>query len=224
MKQLAVLFFFGFVGMIPKGLAQTKIPTIELHISGNHTLEKAKEDRTFYGGGFGANVVFRDAGAVSFKTGLEANFFHTWNPSRYTGKMSSSTNVHYNYWNLNIPAMLRLNVGNKVRFFMEAGGYLGIPLGGIVTSKFHSYPMYQGGISVSEIRQEQYDGFVSISAAAALGGIFPVSTRMDLILKPEFVFRRSLRPQSSPIADFNERFSYFRLCLGIRINLNQEIE
>ncbi|MNK12762.1 hypothetical protein D3C87_308380 [compost metagenome] len=138
--------------------------------------------------------------------------------------MASSTNVHYNYWNLNIPVMLRLNVGRKVRFFVEAGGYLGIPLGGSSTSKYYSYPMHQGDIKLPEVRKENYEGLFSLSAATALGGIFPVSRRVDLILKPEFIFRKSLRARDYPVRDFNDRFSYFRLCLGMRINLNEEIE
>lgn len=224
MKQLAAFFLFGLIGILSKGYAQSKIPIVELHVSGNHPLESEPGDRTFYGGGWGANVLFGDAHTVSFKTGLEANFFHTWNPGAYVGKMASSTNVHYNYWNLNIPVMLRLNMGRKIRFFVEAGGYLGIPLGGNSTSKFYSYPMYPGEMKEPEVRKEPYEGLFSLSAAAALGGIFPISRRADLILKPELVFRKSLGVQDYPVRDFNDRFSYFRLCLGMRINLNQEIE
>lgn len=224
MKKLALFSLFAFIGIYAKSYAQSRIPVFELHVSGNHPLENEPKDRTFYGGGLGVNLVFMDDRVLSFKTGLEANFFHTWNKSAYVGKMASSTNVHYNYWNLSIPALFRLNVGQKVKFFIEAGGYLGIPLAGSSTSKYYLTPMSPGVVNVPEMRKEQYEGHMSVSAAAALGGIFPVSQRVDLILKPEFLFRKNIRIQDSPVSDFNNRFSYFRLCFGMRINLNQELE
>ncbi|MNK12763.1 hypothetical protein D3C87_308390 [compost metagenome] len=75
MKELAAFFLFGLIGI--NSNAQSGIPTFELHVSGSHTLENESGDRTFYGGGLGANVIFGDAHTISFKTGLEGNFFHT---------------------------------------------------------------------------------------------------------------------------------------------------
>lgn len=222
MKYIAALCLFALIGI--HSHAQSGIPTFELHISGNHPLENEESDRTFYGGGLGANLVFNDAGIASFKTGLEANFFHTWNKSAYVGKMASATNVHYNYWNLSIPAMLRLNVGHQVKFFVEAGGYLGIPLAGNRTSRYYTTPMYPGDVHVPETRKDAYEGPVSFSSAATVGGIFPLSRRVDLILRPEFVFCRNIRAPDSSVTDFNNRFNYFRVCAGIRINLNEGID
>lgn len=224
MKRFTTFFLVGFIGMHTLVCAQSKIPTFELHGSANHPLSSNAEDRTFYGGGFGANLVFRDANVLSFKTGFETNFFHTWNKSAYVGKMASSTNVHYNFWNLSIPVMLRLHVGQKVKFFLEAGAYLGIPLAGNTTSKYYSTPMYPGTNNKPEIRTEKFDGYFSVSPAVSLGVIFPVSQRIDLFLKPEFLFQKNMGFQDLPISDFNERFFYLRLCLGIRINLNDKIE
>lgn len=224
MKKLPVLFLVGFIGTHSILCAQSGIPTFEIHFSANHPLSTNPQDRTFYGGGFGANLVFRDAHVLSFKTGLETNFFHTWNKSAYVGKMASSTNVHYNYWNLSIPVLLRLNVGQKVKFFMEAGVYLGIPLTGNATSTYYSYPMFPGDVKTVETRQEEYEGYFSLTPAVSLGGIFPVSERMDLFLRTEFLFQKNVSAQDWPISNFNEKFYYVRLCLGVRINLNDEIE
>ncbi len=224
MKKLAVLFLVGFSWMHSTLCAQSGIPIFEIHFSANHPLSSNSEDRTFYGGGFGANLVFRDARVLSFKTGLETNFFHTWNKSAYVGKMASSTNVHYNFWNLSIPVMLRLKVGKKVKLFLEAGAYLGIPITGNTTSKYYSYPMSPEDNTIKEIRTEKFEGYFSLSPAVSLGGIFPVSQRVDLFLKPEFLLQKNLGIQDLPISDFNERFFYIRLCLGLRMNLNDEIE
>lgn len=234
MKQLAVLFLFAGSWMYSTVCAQ-RIPVFELHFSGNHPLGSrsstnnptmsSTEVRTFYGGGFGANLVFRDTRVVSFKTGLETNFFHTWNKSVYVGKMASSTDVHYRFWNLSIPLMLRVHAGERVKFFVEAGIYLGIPVTGYTTSDYYSYPSYPGDDNTIQTRRETFEGYFSVSPAVGMGGIFPVSKRIDLFLKPECVFQKNFIIQNAPspsgYKNFNEHFFYVRGCLGIRINLNE---
>lgn len=225
MKKLTVLFLVGFIGTHSTLCAQQRIPVFELHFSANHPLSGKSENRTFYGGGFGVNLVFRDERKFSFKTGFETNFFHTWNKSVYMSHFSGKSNVHYNFWNLSIPVLLRLNVGQEVKFFLEGGAYLGIPLAGNTTSKYHSYSSYPGGTNVNEIRTEKFEGYFSVSPAVSLGVIFPVSQRVDLYLKPEFLFQKNFNVDVyGPGSDFNDHFRYIRLCLGIRINLNDEIE
>ncbi|AEA43973.1 hypothetical protein [Fluviicola taffensis] len=225
MKKSVLLFLVGFIGINSAFYAQSRIPTFELHGSANHPLSNNSEDRTFFGGGFGANLIFRDRKLLSFKTGIETNFFHTWNKSVSLGKMSGKSDVHYKFWNLSIPILLRLHVGQKVKFFLEGGVYLGIPLIGNTTSEYHSYSYFPGGTNVNEPRTEKFEGYFSVSPAASLGVIFPVSQRIDLYLKPEFLFQKNFDVNVyGPGSDFNSHFLYFRLCFGIRINLNNEIE
>lgn len=227
--QIATLFLVTWSWMHSPVCAQ-QIPVFELHASVNHPLNwssendswsSAPEVRTFYGGGLGANVVFADASTASFKTGLEVNFFHTWNESVYTGHTTGKSNVHYRFWNLSIPAMLRIHVGKRVRFFLDAGFYLGIPLTGRMTSNYHAYPTAPGEVGVNEVREEKFEGYFSLTPAISLGGIFPVSKRIDLFVKPEFLFQKNFGVYDTPVSDFNEKFSYLRLCSGIRINLNE---
>lgn len=221
MKTLAVFFLSVFSCTHSTSYAQQRIPVFELHASVNHPLGGT---RTFYGGGLGANIFFWDERKLSFKTGFETNFFHTWNENVYVGHMASSTNVHYNFWNLSIPVMLRVSGGKRVKFFLEAGGYLGIPLAGTSTSRYRTTPTGPGQPFTDEIRTEKFKGYFSLSPAVSLGGIFPVSQRLDLIVKPEFVFQKNFNVYDGPVDDFNAKFSYVRLCVGIRINLNDEIE
>uniref|UniRef100_UPI002634638D outer membrane beta-barrel protein n=1 Tax=Fluviicola sp. TaxID=1917219 RepID=UPI002634638D len=154
MKAIAIFFLFVFSWIYSTSCAQQKIPVFELHGSVNHPLGGT---RTFYGGGFGANLVFMDERKLSFKTGFETNFFHTWNKSAYVGHMASSSNVHYKFWNLSIPLMFRLNVGKSVKFFLEAGGYLGIPLVGTSTSKYSTYGTSPQNPGTSKIRTEKFE-------------------------------------------------------------------
>lgn len=221
MKTIAILLSFVFSWESSPICAQQRIPVFELHASANHPFGKT---RTFYGGGFGANVVFMDERTLSIKTGFEANFFHTWNHSEYTGHMSSADSVHYRFWNLSIPLMIRLNVGKRTRFFAEAGVYLGIPIAGTSTFKYTSYGTSPQNPGYSEMKTTDFAGYFSLSPAVSLGGIFPVSRRVDLILKSELALQKNIGVFDGPVYDFNARFYYFRLCLGMRINLNDEIE
>lgn len=221
MKTITLLFLLVFSWMHSAIYAQQQIPDLELHVSANHPLGKT---RTFYGGGFGANLVFRDERAFSFKTGFEANFFHTWNKSVYAGHMASSSNVHYNFWNLSIPVMFRLKAGQRVKFFAEAGGYVGIPLTGTITSRYVTYATSPTNPGTDGIRTEKFGGYFSLSPAVSVGGIFPVSQRVDLILKPEFLFQKNFGVYDGPVSDFNAKFYYVRLCLGIHLKMNKEME
>lgn len=221
MKTLAVFFLSVFSCTHSTSYAQQRIPVFELHASVNHPLGGT---RTFYGGGLGANIFFWDERKVSFKTGFETNFFHTWNEKVYVGHMASSTNVHYNFWNLSIPVMLRVSGGERSKFFLEVGGYLGIPLAGTSTSRYRTTPTGPNKPFIDEIRTESIGGYFSLSPAVSLGGIFPISRRIDLISKPEFVFQKNFDVYDGPSPDFNESFCYIRLCLGIRINPNNELE
>ncbi len=221
MKSIVALLLFVVSWMYSTSYAQEKKPVFEFHGSVNHPL---KGTRTFFGGGLGVNVVFMDQRKLSLKTGFETNFFHTWNKSVYTGKMSSSTNVHHKFWNLSIPLLFRLNVGGRARLFWEAGAYLGIPIGGTSTSRFLTTPMGPNEPFTDEIRTEKFKGYFSVSPSVSLGGIFPVSQRLDLIVKPEFVFQKNFNVYEGPVSDFNTKFSYVRLCVGIRINWNDETE
>lgn len=217
MKTLASLLLVVSSWMHSNMYAQQRIPVFELHASGNHPLGNT---RTFFGGGFGVNAVFMDDRKLSLKTGFEVNFFHTWNQSEYMGHMSSASNVHYQFWNLSIPLMIRLNVGERARFFLEAGMYLGIPIAGTSTFKYTSYGTSPQNPGYSKIVTRDFGGYFSISPAVGLGGIFPLTQRLDLIVKPELLLQKNFGVYDGPVADFNERFRYVRFCLGIRINLN----
>lgn len=238
MKQLAALFLFAG-NWISLPLYAQRIPVFELHVSANHPLggnssnssssnnpysKSGTEVRTYLGGGFGANLVFADKRKASFKTGFEINYFHTWNRSVYTGHMSGKSNVHYRFCNLFIPAMLRLHAGERIKFSLEAGVYLGIPLAGTMASYYYTTPSYPGDLAIHETRREKFEGYFSISPAVGVGVSFPVSQRIDLFVKPEFVFQKNFNVYDGPGSDFNKRFFYLRGCLGIRVNLNDEIE
>ena len=199
---------------------------LEIHYSVNYTLSSASH-RSFFGAGIGANVIFRDNSTFNIKTGLEVNYFHTWDYSASGGKMSSRTNLHYQYAVVSFPAFARLTFGERFKWFMEAGAYVGICPGGKVRYTSTSYGPNPGQMSVAEYSQSYRTG-LSVTPAAALGFRFSLSDRLDLFLKPEFAFVKSNLGPDSPLstkddygpvshADFNDMYMYVRFCVGIHL-------
>ena len=84
---------FILISLIPFA-AWTQAPGWEFHASANLPLNQGK---TLIGAGAGANVLFRDTGRVNFKTGIEVNYFQTWDESAYYSKMASRRNLHYRF-------------------------------------------------------------------------------------------------------------------------------
>ena len=220
MKSLLITFSFITFGLV----AQAQ-PGLEMHYSANRTFGHS-EANTYYGGGIGANVLFRDTAILNFKVGLELNYFHTWDDGIYTSKMSTRKDLHYRYLVVSIPAFVRLTFGKRVKVFLEGGGYLGLSPGGKVRYTDINYSSYPGDPTTETEGSDFYSTGVSISPAIAMGIRFPLMDRLDLFLKPEFAFVRSrlLRLQSNGYGngyggdyDFNYRYTYLRLCLGIHL-------
>ncbi|MNK12760.1 hypothetical protein D3C87_308360 [compost metagenome] len=215
---LIILFFVSGSVFAQEQVQKTTkqvISGFEFHASVNHPLSTKSNMRTFYGGGFGANMLFRSSRPVSFKTGVEFNYFHTWDESVYAGHLSGQTNIHYQYAVVSIPAIVRFDFGKKFKLFAELGGYLGIPVGGSRRADYSSYDPYNGTI-FKGIKHESYTPGLSVSPTIGLGGRFPLSERIDLLLKPEFTFVISeLDADSNP--DFNKHFFYGRFCAGIHL-------
>lgn len=192
---LIALIFISFASW-------TQTPGWEFHASVNYPVT---EKTAFLGAGIGTNILFGENKTVNFKTGLELNYFHTWVEKSY-GPLKGDCY----YGVLSVPAMVRFSSKKSVKFFAEAGVYLGIGYGqkeapGQVKSVYSS----------ASKGYESYFPGVVITPAAGLGGRFPLSERIDLLLKPEFAL-------TVTEADINHRsfetwYCYVRFCAGIHL-------
>ena len=199
----------------------------EFHASVNLPLNQGK---TYLGAGGGVNFLLRDTCRVNFKTGIEVNYFQTWDASAYYSKMSSRKNLHYRFTALTLPAFARFNFGDRVKWFLEAGVYVGFGLGGRVTFSQISYPMYPNDpTTVFEGGESCFSG-LSVTPAAGLGFRFPLSERIDLLLKPEFAYVRNKLEDVEFSAnktktgsgyggshEYDFSFMYVRVCAGIHL-------
>jgi hypothetical protein len=131
---------------------------------------------------------------------------------------------------LTLPAFARFNFGNRVKWFLEAGVYVGFGLGGRVTFSQISYPSSPNQpISEYEGAESCYSG-LSVTPAAGLGFRFPLSERIDLLFKPEFAYVRNRLEDGQLFADkskpgpgyggsyeYDFSYMYVRVCAGIHL-------
>nr|WP_294857977.1 hypothetical protein [uncultured Fluviicola sp.] len=213
MKSLLLILLLVFISL--KIQAQDRLRDIrgwEFHASVNHPISNKPGVRTFYGGGVGVNVIFKDTSRVCFKTGVEFNYFHTWDSWLYSGHFSNQTNIHYQYANLSIPAIVRFNRGDEFKLFLEFGAYLGISLGGEMRSTYSTYDPLSN-YSFNGFKRENYSPGLSFTPMLGFGTRLPLSERVDLVLKPEFAFILNQENSES----FNRHYFYARFCVGIHL-------
>ena len=214
MKRRILIIILVFISFA--AVSQEKLKAIrgfEFHASVNHPISAKEGVRTFYGGGIGVNVIFKDTNRVSFKTGVELNYFHTWDSWLYSGHFSNQTNIHYQYAILSIPAVVRFNMGDEFKLFLELGAYLGISFGGDMRSTYSTYDPLSN-YSFNGVKHENYSSGLSFTPMIGFGARVPLSERIDLVLKPEFAFMLNQENSES----FNRHYFYARFCAGIHLN------
>lgn len=191
MKTTIVIFLF-----IPFGILAQRNTGFEFHLSGNHPLIEGI-GATFFGGGVGGNVIFRDTNTLGIKTGMEINYFHTWQASQ---NLSSNHGDNHCVF-VTIPAMIRFSAGKKNRRFFEMGVYIGIGSGKSEMGKYSQYEPYSSGLV--------------ISPAISFGGRIFLSERIDLLLRPELGLTVTDYYASDRV--FETWYSYVRFCAGIHV-------
>lgn len=193
MKTILIILLF-----IPFGIRAQRNIGSEFHLSGNHPLIEGI-GATFFGGGIGGNVIFRDTNTLGIKTGIEINYFHTLQTLSY-----KSSNYHMIVWSL--PVMVRFSAGKKHKRFFEMGAYVGIGSGKSEVGKYAQYESYLPG--------------VVLSPAISLGGRFSLSKRIDLLLRSELGLTLTDYHASDRV--FDTSYSYVRFCAGIHLKPKKE--
>ena len=199
---------FIFISLIPFA-AWTQVPGFEFHASANLPLNQGG---IYFGAGVGGNILFRENKIFNFKTGVECNFFHTWESSVFAGSMGSNTDVHYKYGVLSFPAIVRFSFGNEYKLFIETGVYLGVGYGQMKYT-YVSYSPYSSGSKSN--RSEDYFPGLTITPTVGLGGRIPLSTRIDLLLKSEFAL--NITDFDFDDKAFESWYIYPRFCAGIHL-------
>jgi hypothetical protein len=216
MKLKCIFFFLVLSGLLVSGQEKSEFFRKELGISVNHNFKDDQYYPTGIGFGPGFQLRLFASHKLNLVPGFEFNLIHFYAKWVEHSHFSSFTDVTYTMYNNTLPIMLRYNVGNKIKVFLE-GGYL-IDLLFITTGK----GTYTYNIPNSTTPPIQWDSgqdievhtyhsnFFDHGFRTGLGLQFPVSQN-DFMLKLDYTY------------DFIEvglnedrfRIEYLRLSLAI---------
>lgn len=171
----------------------------EYHVSVNHGIGNG-----FFGGGLGANHVFNPDKIVSFRTGIDFQFFHVWGNAADPSHYSSTKDIRYSYVDLNVPIIMRINIK---WMFMELGGNLGIGITGQQRATVTSYSDYEPPVE-TEIKDSWNPG-ISLGPVFGIGTLIPLNEKLDLMIRPDV----------GASVYFQQEFVnlYGRLCVGLHL-------
>jgi hypothetical protein len=185
----------------------------EAVISFNRT--NLKDDNTENRNGFGLGVYhsFFAKSRVNLTFGAEYNRTSQFKKYMYVGHYAHSTDITYNLNMISFPVGARLNIGNKVKVFADAGGYADVMIKSTSKGMLHTYlPDQYGQVVYKDVPFDQKADLSSvIGAYAGLGIRIPLSL-FELVIRTDYKY------------GFNELYSdrdniynrYWRISVGIR--------
>lgn len=118
------------------------------------------------------NVAFERKGAKQFVP---------MNPDAATGSIDNRVDHHFDY--LSLPLLLRATLGNRIQFFVNAGGYVGYLLK-------QQVKYTQNG---ERYTSDNTDKYTSLDAGMCAGGGLGLSIRKKIILSLELRYNGGLR-------------------------------
>jgi hypothetical protein len=106
------------------------VPIYEITFSLNRTTVADANTENRFGFGMGLYYTFFNQKRCNLITGLEYNRNVQLKKHTYGGHFSNNYNVRYTINNLGLPLYFRVNMGQKVMFFVEAGAFLDFIIAG----------------------------------------------------------------------------------------------
>ena len=201
---MRMIYFTIFMLFYNASVAQEKEQTLkklfnEFHVSVNHSLGNG-----FFGGGLGANHVFRPDKVFSFRTGLDLQFFHTWGNSGDPSHYSSTKDIRWAYADLTIPIVMRFNIKYVL---IELGGNLGVGIAGQQRATVTTYSDYQPSVEIKT--KDFWNSGFSVGPVFGIGTLIPLNEKLDLLIRPDI----------GASVHFQQEFLnvYGRLCIGIHL-------
>ncbi len=154
---------------------------------------------------------------VNLLLGLEYNYTSRFTGRLFKGKYSKAYDVTYSVSSISMPITVRGNVGKQVKFFLEAGVYFEVNIGGrekgtIIT---YFYPSDENGkVYFKETQYNEKDDVSSINYGFSAGiGISIPLGKHYLIIKPDYKFGMV------PVYDYMDALSnnYFRMIVAFKL-------
>ncbi len=184
----------------------------EAGISFNRTALKDSGSENRNGFGLGVYHSFFSKSTVNLIFGVEYNRTSQFRKSLYVSHYAHSTDITYNLNMISFPVGLRLNVGNKIKVFLEGGGYADLMIKSNSKGILHTYLPDQNGQVV--YKDTPFDGKANLSNTlgvySGLGVRIPVSL-FELVIKGDYKY--GFADLSSTDGIYNR---YWRISIGIK--------
>ncbi|WP_343634573.1 hypothetical protein [Fluviicola sp.] len=169
----------------------------EYYISVNHGIGDGS-----FGGGLGLNHVFHPDKIVSFRTGLDFQYFSEMSYSEQPSHFGSPYDYYCSYVDLTVPIVMRINIK---WVFIELGGNLAV---GIAGQKRGVLSDYSQPLLETTTKDSWNPGF-SVGPVLGIGARIPMNEKLDLLIRPDVGASISLDREFGNL--------YGRLCVGIHL-------
>lgn len=207
MKQIVLIIFI--LGVLNNVTAQNKNFSPEILISLNKTDLKDENTKDMYGFGIGVYQSFMNNKRLNIILGLEYNRTNLFKNRIYESHFSNAKDVTYNINSLSFPIGTRINIGSKIKFFLELGAFADIIINSSRKGALITYLPYEN------YQSKEFDEDAKLSntfgANLGIGLRIPVS-KYELVLKPDYklAFNKLYSNQD------NIYNRYFRLNIGLK--------
>lgn len=161
----------------------------EVSISVNRTVLANDNTTDLFGCGIGLTRVVFNRRGFFLVSGLEYNFTRQLKDRTYEGHFARAEDVTYSLHFLTIPLTLRYELGRRVRFFLETGGFLDLMLHSSRSGTWCSYLPVSGAPLTFDRRPFEQNAGVSnpnYGFLAGLGIRIPVEQKGYLVVKSDY--------------------------------------
>jgi hypothetical protein len=214
MRHFAIILI-SLLFIIPaSGQQKMRFPLGEFGISANRTIIKNENISDRYGFGIGAYHSFLPDKMFNVIVGMEYNRTSYFIENLHGGHFDHYTDLTYHLNYISIPLGLRMNIGKKVKFFIETGGYADLIISSNRKGTEHTY--YPDSSNHEVYKDFKIDEKAGCSSSFGvyfgIGLRIPIS-KFELIIKPDYKFGLNL------YLDMDQVYSrYVRLTVGFKIN------
>ncbi len=215
MKNAISLLTFLFLYILAFGQNDKPKPLSEIGISANRTLLENQNTKNGNGFGIGLYQYILDNEKTNLTFGLEFNMTSQLIKSMYHGHSGHTTDVEFYFYWFSIPLTTRIYFGERVKFFVEPGIFIDIPIYSREKGTLHIYSLNDD--NQIEYTETEYDyksneADFNYGLSLGLGIIIPISN-VNLIIKPDY----KLGLKSIGYSRENIYNRYFRITVGMRL-------
>lgn len=209
------ILIIGFIATYSTLNGQDTIPFFldEISLSVNRTNLNDKFTKDKNGFGIGAYHSFLPDKTINIQLGFEFNRLSIFKKLMYSERFSHYTDLTYKIYSVTIPLGLRINIGNKLKFVIETGGYCdNVIYANQKGIKHTSFP--DSSLRYLIYKEYQINENAGVGSSfglyLALGIKIPVA-KYELIIKPEY--KRGINNFKDDSLYYQR---YFRLIVAIR--------